>query len=282
MNKIILCFLLCFGFIQAQGQSYFDKSWKPVNTKAEATYYRLVEPVGKKFLVIDYYASTDEKQMKAICSGLDPTPILDGEAAFYYEDGTLQKEGTYSNNKPVGIFKEYYPDGSKMSEMEFQGDNEKYISYWDEAGKLLLEKGNGLISRKEKDADGIEYRAITDSLLVDCYLVRPTQKDTIYYIVDIQSTYEGGQDLMYKQLSRNLVYPRSARRTGTEGKVFIMFLIDKTGRTSEVKILKGVSYDCDQAALNAFASLGSWLPSRKKGKPVKTRFILPVNFKLKR
>jgi antitoxin component YwqK of YwqJK toxin-antitoxin module len=49
----------------------------------------------------------------------DPAGLKQGFWEARYSDGSIRYRGTFKNDKPVGQFTRYYPNGSKMAEMEF-------------------------------------------------------------------------------------------------------------------------------------------------------------------
>ncbi|MEJ0032017.1 MAG: energy transducer TonB [Bacteroidota bacterium] len=52
------------------------------------------------------------------------------------------------------------------------------------------------------------------------------------------------------------------------------------GTMSDYKIVKGLSDECDNAALVAVSKVKKWNPGSHDGKPVAVRFVLPIKFKL--
>jgi TonB family protein len=89
-----------------------------------------------------------------------------------------------------------------------------------------------------------------------------------------------GMTKYYEQLSSALVYPEVAMKQGIEGKVFVEFLVNIDGTLSDFKVLKGISKECDEAAMRAIGQVGNWTPAKQKGKEVIQRMVLPITFKL--
>jgi protein TonB len=90
-----------------------------------------------------------------------------------------------------------------------------------------------------------------------------------------------GLDGFYKQIARELKYPRKAVYAEIEGKVFIEFVIDREGNPTFVKVLRGIGYGCDEEAMKALLKT-KWRPGRQRGVPVKVRMVLPIQFALSR
>jgi protein TonB len=105
-------------------------------------------------------------------------------------------------------------------------------------------------------------------------------EDIIFTVVEQRASFPGGFEAMAKFLQRNLKYPASARRMGVDGKVFVEFIVDKEGKMSEIKVVKGLSADCDKEAVRVVQMMPPWTPGRQNGKAVKSKFVLPITFKL--
>ncbi len=113
-----------------------------------------------------------------------------------------------------------------------------------------------------------------DSVKVD---VEPTEE--IFIAPEVEPIPEGGKEAFYKFVSRNLKYPKRAQHTHTQGKVFVEFIVDTTGQVTNLKIIKGIGSGCDEEAMRVLA-LTRWQPGRQRGKPVKVRMTMPLNFVL--
>lgn len=104
--------------------------------------------------------------------------------------------------------------------------------------------------------------------------------DKIFTVVEQRADFPGGMEALYKFLNKNIRYPASARRMGVDGKVFVEFVVDKEGKISDIKVIKGLSADCDKEAIRLVEMMPPWKPGRQNGKPVKSKFVLPLAFKL--
>jgi len=92
--------------------------------------------------------------------------------------------------------------------------------------------------------------------------------------------YKGGMEALRKFIASNIHYPPSAMKTGLQGIVFVQFIINKTGKVSNAKILRGIGLDCDKEALRVVKAMPYWTPGQDKGKVVATYFQIPIKFQL--
>lgn len=80
-------------------------------------------------------------------------------------------------------------------------------------------------------------------------------------------------------LMKNLEYPELAIRAGIQGRVYVLAFVNEQGDVVRAEVLKGIGGGCDEAALAAVKK-AKFIPGKQRGKPVKTRISIPVEFKL--
>ncbi|HNT51374.1 MAG TPA: TonB family protein [Cyclobacteriaceae bacterium] len=107
----------------------------------------------------------------------------------------------------------------------------------------------------------------------------PETTEEIFLYPEVKPEPEGGMESFYRFIGKTLKYPKRAQYTGTQGKVFIEFVIDKNGHVTNMKVIKGIGSGCDEEAMRVLA-LTKWQPGRQRGKPVKVRMTMPLNFVL--
>lgn len=281
----ILLAVLCFaakGYTQSLENKiqYFNKHWSPITDPKKAVFYRAVEHKDSvKFIVRDYFIS-GKIQRIAECSQVTPRLIYDGRNIVYYENGAIKEETNYRNDEKIGIYKSYYMDGGLEFELfNMPGRKTRYITYINSAGTKLLSNGNGMIPARSVRGEK-SFTIIEDSVATGLGNVDELERDTQFYRVDKEAQFKGGLEALARYLQLTVKYPSEARRRGIEGTVFVAFMVDERGAVGNWKVVKGLSADCDAAALNAVASMDDWIPAEYKGAPVKSRYVLPIIFKL--
>jgi periplasmic protein TonB len=100
---------------------------------------------------------------------------------------------------------------------------------------------------------------------------------TEFIVVETPPEPVGGLSGFYNTLKKNIVYPRRAKQSETEGKVYVQFTVDKTGEVTNVKVIKGIGDGCDEEAARVIG-LTKWKPGKQRGKPVRVRLVQPVLF----
>lgn len=91
-----------------------------------------------------------------------------------------------------------------------------------------------------------------------------------------------GSEVAPKFVRREMpIYPLLARRLGKEGKVLLRLTIDERGNLLGVEVIEKASYGFTEAAVEAVKK-STFLPAQKNGKPVTSRALLPIRFRLER
>ena len=102
----------------------------------------------------------------------------------------------------------------------------------------------------------------------------------LIHVVENMPEYPGGFDALLDFINGNLEYPQEAKDAEIEGKVFVSFIVEKDGSLSSIKLLRGIGYGCDEAAMDVVRKMPKWKPATQRGKPVRMQYQFPVNFKL--
>ena len=115
--------------------------------------------------------------------------------------------------------------------------------------------------------------------LVSSYL--EAIEDTIpYQVVEEMPAFPGGMKALIDYISNNVQYPKEAMEAGIKGRVTVMFIVNKDGSLSNTTVLRGLEPSLDAEALRVINSMPRWAPGKQNGKAVRTRYVVPVNFRL--
>ncbi len=104
------------------------------------------------------------------------------------------------------------------------------------------------------------------------------KEDEIFVFVEDQPSYPGGDEARLKYLRENIKYPEMAKESGIQGTVYVTFVVEKDGRISNVKILRGIGGGCDEEALRVIKGMPKWKPGKQRGRPVRAQFNMPIRF----
>ncbi len=104
--------------------------------------------------------------------------------------------------------------------------------------------------------------------------------DEVLTYAEVAPEFPGGPEALQRYIAQNTTYSALALRNGVEGRVYVRFVVDETGRVVNPVVIKGIGYGCDEAALKMLRAMPAFTPGRQNGRPVKVYFNLPIVFKV--
>jgi protein TonB len=104
--------------------------------------------------------------------------------------------------------------------------------------------------------------------------------DEFFMVVENMPIFPGGDLGLMKYIQKHVKYPAIAKEYNITGKVYVSFIIDKSGSVTKVKIVRGVDKNLDAEAVRVVKSLPKYKPGKQRGKPVRVMFTIPINFTL--
>ena len=105
-------------------------------------------------------------------------------------------------------------------------------------------------------------------------------KEEVFKAVEQMPTFPGGDAELMKWLRDHIQYPTVAMENNIQGRVVVQFVVTKTGKVGEVKVVRSVDRDLDKEAIRVCKSLPDFIPGRMNGQAVNVWYTLPVQFKL--
>ncbi len=179
-----------------------------------------------------------------------------------------------------------------LDELKAQNPNGKWIyrEFDAQSGEPTKEvhnfitsnKVNSIFSFKERNKIGLVINTTEAEFNLAADLTKNinSEGEEVFDIVEDQPTPIGGMPQFYEYIAQNMKYPSKAKAMGLEGRVFIQFIVDKSGKLTQVKAVKGIGAGCDEEAVRVIENAGLWTPGKQRGREVNVRMILPITFKL--
>lgn len=107
-----------------------------------------------------------------------------------------------------------------------------------------------------------------------------TAPETPFVTVEQQPEYPGGIEALRNFLGKNLNYPRAAASAGVSGRVYVSFVVNTDGSLTNIHVLKGIGFGCDEEAIRVMQKMPHWKPGKQSGRAVRVKFNLPIAFTL--
>jgi TonB family protein len=318
LSTLSLLFMATLCFAQRQNVYFLKNNGDYVTVRDSADFIRIVrEPDQGTALynVFDYYLNGKTKRIGK-SQTIEPLK-MDGQCINYYKNGNRKILSDYKNGSIVGDEYTFYPNGKvyllkeypETPDAKWHGDKSYLIKMCnDSLGTTLVKDGNGhYVGYNDTFTEIVEQGAIKngkrDSLWKGNFKVNHTTFQENYdngALISGTATFEDGQTSTYtksrevapefkggvnafaKYLSSNIHYPQEAMQRGTQGRVILSFVVEKTGKLADLKVSKSVTYSLDNEALRVLQESPVWVPGTQFGRPVRVKYSVPVSFTLNR
>jgi TonB family protein len=140
-------------------------------------------------------------------------------------------------------------------------------------------------------AEKVINRTAANPIVVNAKRIYPKSKGTFYIATHPDLVFDGGAITVYPEfvggdnkffnlIRSKLTYPDRAITLNIEGTVEVGFTVGPDGHVSNVELLKGIGYGCDEQVIEAVKALPKWRPGIFCGRPMTIKETIAVQFKL--
>ena len=108
----------------------------------------------------------------------------------------------------------------------------------------------------------------------------PVKTDAVYDVVEEMPSFLGGASGVMAYLSQSIKYPVVAKENGVQGRVIVIFVVERDGSITDVKVAKSVDPSLDKEAVRVIKGMPKWRPGKQNGAAVRVKYTIPVTFRL--
>lgn len=102
-----------------------------------------------------------------------------------------------------------------------------------------------------------------------------------FIVAETMPLFEGGDLLKFRQwLQTQVRYPAEALKKQIEGRVVCSFVVERDGSVSNIMALQSPDRLLTDEVRRVLANSPRWTPGMQKGKTVRVKYIVPVDFRL--
>lgn len=207
-------------------------------------------------------AAMEENRQNAATMEILKTPVAGNRLpadATYYVDGEKMERGIavrrIVDGREVVLITRKGEDGKETVTVVGSSKNDAV----DEAKALLRKEGVQQLNVKKEGVN---------------------DNDSIYNVVSENAEFPGGNMAASNWISKNMTYPEECQKQGIEGRVVIKFVVNKDGSIVDAEAVKSPHPALAAEALRVVKSMPKWKPAKEGGKVVRSRFNIPIMFRL--
>lgn len=207
-------------------------------------------------------AAMEENRQNAATMEILKAPVAGNRLpadATYYVDGEKMERGIavrrIVDGREVVLITRKGADGKETVTVVGSSKNDAV----DEAKALLRKEG---VQKLDVKKEGVN------------------DNDSIYNVVSENASFPGGDVALYDWMRKNMKYPEECRKQGIQGRVVISFVVNKDGSIVDLETVRSPHPALAEEGLRVVKSMPKWKPAKEGGKVVRSRFNIPIMFRL--
>lgn len=193
----------------------------------------------------------------------DGKPLLRAVVEAGNNGSTTDADGQYEINALKGDTLKFYAEGYQNASVVVADKSLINVS---------LKKMPTLVLTPK--SDNVLGMVMTEPIVPE----KEADKQEVFTTVEENPSFPGGVKALFAFVGKNLKYPIAAQEANVSGKVFVKFVVRKDGTVSDIKVMQGIGFGCDEETVRVIAQMPKWSPGKQNGKPVSVYFTMPVNF----
>jgi len=125
---------------------------------------------------------------------------------------------------------------------------------------------------KPRDASKVKFIGASNA--------ETSEDDGLFIDYEENAQFPGGDPACFKWIADNIKYPKDCMENGIEGRVIVNFAVEKDGSITDVKTMRSPDPSLTKEAERLIKAMPKFKPATQMGKPVRSRFTLPIVFRL--
>lgn len=251
--------------------------------------------------IVTFDPNTYEETVQLIRNSVAPTTDENGKLVYQYTEVEAQFPGGAEAMNRFLAENVRYPEYAQKNKV---GGTVSVNFVVDEHGNVLRPKGQTDMPNDAKRPLIEEAERVVKSMpkwipaqhkgkKVSCSLCIPvtfslgSAEENVFFpppasskTVTVEPQFPGD---LFQFLRENIKYPESARSAMAQGTVYLEFMVKENGALADIQQINanaGLHPDLVAEALRVVRAMPPWKPAMKDGKVVKTKYTLPIQFKL--
>ena len=168
-------------------------------------------------------------------------------------------------------------DGT-LSNFDFKEDSDDYPGFIPVSNSvdnelLRVLKAMPKMTPAKKNGKSVRYKPY--------FYVELTDKLRVYDVAEEMPEFPGGMTAMLDWLNKNIQYPSEAKKDGIQGRFNVLFIVEKDGSLSNVRVVKKENSSIFEAEIQRLMkTMPKWKPGKIAGEAVRVNYSLPIMFRI--
>jgi len=107
---------------------------------------------------------------------------------------------------------------------------------------------------------------------------KTTQTEPPPCTIPLVARFPEGDQAMRDFIDEHLQYPEAAKKANISGIVEVGFWVKSGGEITDVKVLRGIGYGCDEEAVRIVKLMPKWTPGRSGNRSMDSETAIQIHF----
>lgn len=128
----------------------------------------------------------------------------------------------------------------------------------------------------------LAFMAMVLSMSAQVNKATSSQTDSSRIFVDYEENaqFPGGDMACKKWMQEHIKYPEGCRSDSIQGRVIVSFIVERDGSLDSIKVVRSPDPALSEEAIRLVSEMPRWKPARYYNKTIRSRYTLPIVFKL--
>jgi hypothetical protein len=256
---------------------HYTSSWDETEDTHKSAYYASIESLKDSVFHLKFYFNNGVPIYEGDIYSFCPRKRT-GDFIWYYPSGTIRKKINYLNNKPQETTT-YFRNGNIHYIYKTENKACSYSAVFNLNGEKILDNSG---CGTEVFYDSIANRKITYKFshykLISAYFLDSNNR-RVYQLCKKNARLQPMQERMEEQVE----YPYKSLLNFNHGFVLLKCIVEPSGLTSEMRILKSLDAECDSSIMNFLSFIKTkknWIVAKVEKEKVPQELIIPVHFSI--
>lgn len=155
----------------------------------------------------------------------------------------------------------------------------------DVLGEVAVIRGTAPIIKKDTHSEEAKQEKYTNdgkTAIIQQTVASDSTKSSKLFgaAIEEMASFPGGSAALMQYIAQNLRYPNIQGDCNIQGRVIVGLTVNEDGTLSDIKVMKSISPTFDEEAIRVVKSMPKWNPAKRNGQAVKTKYTVPVTFRL--
>ena len=151
-------------------------------------------------------------------------------------------------------------------------------------GEVVVVKGSAPVFKKDAPSKKAKQEKKSNqgkTAIIQSAVASDSTKNSKIFgaAIEEMASFPGGPAACMKYIADNIRTPKECEESDAQGRVILGFTVNEDGSLSDIKVMRSITPYLDKEAIRIVKSMPKWNPAKQNGKPVKTKYTLPVTFR---